>query len=195
MADTTVSQLTPIVKENNGICVHSLGSTPAVLSTEVARHFQRRHQHILRDIDRIMSMCPKSFTATNFGRSDYQDSTGRSVRAFLLTRDALSLLVMGMTGKAAIMWKLRYIEAFNEMEGALRQGPQDKLTAVARGIYALTSAQKRRLRSAVRYRKMGLGLKSIAKLLDRDKREIACLLKAATALGFLAPETREVVNA
>ena len=44
----------------------------------------------------------------------------RKVRLYALTRDALSLLVMGMTGKAAIIWKLRYIEAFNAMEARLR---------------------------------------------------------------------------
>lgn len=60
---------------------------------------------------------------------------------------------MGMTGKAAIMWKLRYIEAFNAMEAALRQGPAERLTAVARSLYALSPSKKRRLRSAVRYRK------------------------------------------
>lgn len=187
MADTPVSQLTPIVKENNGIRFESLNGVPAVLSTDVARHFQKRHTNILRDIDRLRSILPKSFTALNFEPSNYQDSTGRSVRAFLLTRDALSLLVMGMTGKTAIMWKLRYIEAFNEMEAALRQGPAEKLTAMARGIYALNPAKKRRLRSAVRYRKLGLGVHAIAKLLDSDSREIFRLLKAAVVLGFLEP--------
>lgn len=28
---------------------------PTCLSTDVARHFQRRHSHILRDIDRLCS--------------------------------------------------------------------------------------------------------------------------------------------
>lgn len=90
MAEKTVSQLAPFVKENNGIRFHSLGSAPAVLSTEVARHFQRRHQHVLRDIDKIRSICPKSFSASNFGRADYTDAQGKSRPAFLLTRDALS---------------------------------------------------------------------------------------------------------
>ena len=122
MADTTVSQLTPIVKENNSIRFHSLGSAPAVLSTEVARHFQKRHSHILRDIERLCSILPKSFREPNF-RLTLNDVPGpngsiRQERAFLLTRDALSLLVMGMTGKAAILWKLRYIEAFNALEAA-----------------------------------------------------------------------------
>lgn len=121
MADTTVSQSAPIVKENNGIRFHSLGSTPAVLSTEIARHFQKRHSHILREIDRLRSLLPKTFIEPNFGRIELSTSVGfgtRKDKAYLLTRDALSLLVMGMTGKAAIMWKLRYIEAFNALEAA-----------------------------------------------------------------------------
>ena len=187
MAGITVSQLTPIVKENNGIHFESLNGVPAVLSSDVARHFQKRHFHILRDIDRLRSICPKSFNATNFGPVELSDAKGEKRRAFLLTRDALSLLVMGMTGKAAIMWKLRYIEAFNEMEAALRQRPQTQVQALARSLYSLNPAKKRRLRSAVRYRKLGLGVHAIAKLLDSDSREIFRLLKAAVVLGFLEP--------
>lgn len=191
MADTTVSQLTPIVKENNGIRFLSLGSAPAVLSTEVARHFQKRHSHILRDIERLRSILPKSFREPNFGLTlnDVPGPNGsiRQERAFLLTRDALSLLVMGMTGKAAILWKLRYIEAFNALEAALRERPQEQVQALARSLYSLNPAKKRRLRSAVRYRKLGLGVHAIAKLLDSDSREIFRLLKAAVVLGFLEP--------
>ena len=187
MADTTISQLAPIVKENNGIRFESLNGIPAVLSTEVARHFQKRHSHILRDIERLRSILPKSFNAPNFGPVDQTDAKGEKRRAFLLTRAALSLLVMGMTGKAAIMWKLRYIEAFNEMEAALRERPQTQVPTLARSMYSLNRANKRRLRSAVRYRKMGLGVHAIAKLLDSDSREIFRLLKAAVVLGFLEP--------
>lgn len=61
MAGTTASQSTPIVKENNGIRFHPLGLAPTVLSTDVARNFQKRHTNILRDIDRLRSICPKSF--------------------------------------------------------------------------------------------------------------------------------------
>lgn len=94
---------------------------PTCLSTDVALHFQKKHLHVLRDIDRIISLLPRAFTESNFGSSEYTDKTGRRLRAFRLTRDAFSLLVMGMTGPAAIRWKLRYIEAFNRMEQALHQ--------------------------------------------------------------------------
>lgn len=45
----------------------------------------------------------------------------RKDRAYLLTRDGFSLLVMGFTGAAAVRWKIRYIEAFNALEAAVRE--------------------------------------------------------------------------
>lgn len=216
MAANSLSQVTSPVKSGNPIHIDFLnGETPVVSSLDVARHFQRRHSHILRDIDRLRSILPKSFTAPNFGLSEYTDSTGRKLTAYLLTRDAFSLLVMGMTGKAAILWKLRYIEAFNALEAAAlenradlaresgyRQGLDEGRAATlpevkaaeakarqdtARLFWRLGPARKRRLRSAVRYRKMGLGIHDIAKLLDVDNREISSLLDAAEALGLLPP--------
>jgi len=217
MAENSVSQVTSPVKSGNSIHIDFLNNeTPVVSSLDVARHFQRRHSHILRDIDRLRSILPKSFTAPNFGLSEYTDPTGRKLTAYLLTRDAFSLLVMGMTGKAAILWKLRYIEAFNALEAAVlenrmdlaresgyRQGmdegraealPEVKAAEAkaqrdtARLFWRLGPARKRRLRSAVRYRRMGLGIAAIAKLLDVNNREISNLLKAAEALGEL-PQT------
>jgi len=50
---------------------------PTCLSTDVALHFQKKHLHILRDIDRLKSLLPNSFTESNFGFSEYTDKTGR----------------------------------------------------------------------------------------------------------------------
>ncbi len=214
MADNSLSQVASPVKSGNVIHIDFLNDeTPVVLSTDVARHFQRRHSHILRDIDRLCSILPKSFNAPNFGRVEIIDIKGEKRRAYQLTRDAFSLLVMGMTGKAAILWKLRYIEAFNALEAAALenhaelaresgylQGLDEGRAAVlpelkaaeakaqretARLFWKLGPARKRRLRSAVRYRRMGLGIHAIAKLLDVSSREISALLKAADALERL----------
>ncbi|MBQ3059549.1 MAG: Rha family transcriptional regulator [Desulfovibrio sp.] len=94
---------------------------PTCLSTDVALHFQKKHKNLLRDIDRIKSLSPASFSGLNFEPAEYTDKQGKPRLAYRLTRDAFSLLVMGMTGPAAIRWKLRYIEAFNRMEQALHQ--------------------------------------------------------------------------
>ncbi len=211
MVENTISQATPIVKNTDGIRFLSIGSMPAVLSTEVARHFQKKHTNILRDIDRLRSILPKTFVELNFELMfrvvDAGDGATRKVRQFALTRDALSLLVMGFTGKAAIMWKLRYIEAFNAMEQALyenirreaRTGGAEAVKAACRQartetaqlFWRLGPVQKRRVRQAVRYHAMGLGKHSIAKLLDVDGREVSRLLKAAQALGWLGENTAE----
>lgn len=124
MAQAIVSQFAPTVKESDTIHFDYInGQRPVVLSTDVARHFHRKHQHVLRDIDRLRSMLPESFHASNFGLMQIEVKIGngatRKDRAFHLTRDGFSLLVMGFTGKAAIMWKLRYIEAFNSLEAAV----------------------------------------------------------------------------
>lgn len=59
----------------------------------------------------------------------------------------------------------------------------------------MNPAKKRRLRSAVRFRRLGLDIGSIAKLLDSAPREVSRLLKAAVTLGFLAPATPEARHA
>lgn len=197
-----MSQLCFPIPASDGISFRSLGAAPAVLSTDVARHFQKKHCHVLREIDRLRSICPKSFNASNFGCTliDVPGPNGavRQERAYLLTRDALSLLVMGFTGKAAIVWKLRYIEAFNAMEDNLRRMaalerpaprvlPQTERQEIARLVWRLGPAKKRRLRAIVRYRNMGLGKQAIAKLLDCHGREVSALLKTADALGWLPP--------
>jgi anti-repressor protein len=77
----------------------------------VAEAFGKRHDHVLRDIDTIL-------TSPNLGplwfRSvDYLDAKGESRRAFDLTRQGFTLLVMGWTGERAMAFKVRYIEAFD----------------------------------------------------------------------------------
>ena len=206
MADTTVSQLAPIVKENNGIRFESLNGAPAVLSTDVARHFQKRHTNILRDIDRLRSICPKSFHQLNFEPVEQLDAKGEKRRAFLLTRDALSLLVMGMTGKAAIMWKLRYIEAFNQMEARLQGSVPPAALPVAeearlKASYidglregrrlAARADRLRLLERVLHYRRMGLSLRDICKLMGVAHQRIADLLGTGRRLGIALPDAKD----
>lgn len=52
---------------------------PAVTSQQVAEAFGKEHRHVLRDIRETIDKCSESFTAPNFGLSEYTDSTGRSL--------------------------------------------------------------------------------------------------------------------
>lgn len=97
-----------------------INGKPAILSTEIANRFNKKHCHVLRDIDTLRSILPCDFVEANFLKIHYDAKIGngaiRKEIAWLLTRDAFSLLAMGLTGKAAVIWKLRYIEAFNALE-------------------------------------------------------------------------------
>lgn len=90
---------------------------PVTSSLDVAEKFEKRHDAVLRSIRSLE--CSQKFIAHNFVEITYLDSRGRSQPMFQITRDGFSFLAMGFTGKAAAIWKERYIEAFNAMEKEL----------------------------------------------------------------------------
>lgn len=90
-------------------------------SREVAEKFEKRHDHVLRDIDKLISDSP-DLGSEMFVESTYQTSRGKTYKCYLMNRDGFSLLAMGFTGAKALEWKLKYIKAFNEMEEQLKAG-------------------------------------------------------------------------
>lgn len=135
MAENTVSTLVPFGNQNDPIHISFLdGKVPAVSSIDVARHFSKKHCHVLRDINNLMQVLPPAFIESNFGLNEHKDKIGRTLSAYLLTREAFSLLVMGFTGKAAIRWKLAYIEAFNALEeqASISREEHQRLLSLAR---------------------------------------------------------------
>ena len=89
----------------------------------VADVFDKKHKHVLRDLKKITE--PKSglseeFVNNNFKKSEYQDSTGRKLPCYFLTRDGFTVLVMGYLGEKAMHFKELYIRRFNEMEEQIR---------------------------------------------------------------------------
>lgn len=93
---------------------------PVASSVTVAEHFEKKHKHVLDAIQRIINEVPLDFNEPNFRPVDYLDAKGERRPAYELSRDGFTLLAMGFTGKKALAWKLKYIEAFNAMEAALR---------------------------------------------------------------------------
>ena len=92
---------------------------PAVTSLQVAEAFGKEHRHVLRDIRETIDKCSESFTAPNFGLSEYTDSTGRKLPLYLLSKDGLMMVTMGYTTPEAMRVKEAYIARFNEMEREL----------------------------------------------------------------------------
>lgn len=112
------------------VSLHS--GRPATTSLEVAKFFGKRHDHVLRDIDALLSQLPENSLQPNFGETYQEQETPlgvKQVRVFILYRDGFMLLVMGYTGKKALGVKLAYIEAFNRMEAELAARRQTALSA------------------------------------------------------------------
>lgn len=82
-----------------------------VSSKTVSNDFKKRHDNVLRDIENIKK------DVLNFEEmfieEKVSDSYGRPQKAYLMNRDGFSLLAMGFTGKEAMEWKVKYIQAFN----------------------------------------------------------------------------------
>lgn len=88
-------------------------------SLDVAEHFGKRHKNMIQNIKRLAEN--SADVKALFKVQTYTDSYGREQKKYYMNRDGFSLLVMGFTGKEAIEWKLKYIEAFNRMEQLLAQ--------------------------------------------------------------------------
>lgn len=82
----------------------------------VAEMFEKRHDSVLRSIDKLLETLHKNGERKMFILSRRKADDGQFHRMYYMNRDGFSLLVMGFTGKKALEWKLKYIEAFNMME-------------------------------------------------------------------------------
>lgn len=108
--------MSPLVEIRNQQAVTS--------SLLVCEKFGKRHDNVMRDIENIIGGLLKIEdthpTEMFFLESYINEQNGQKYLQYLMNRDGFSLLVMGFTGKKALEWKLKYIEAFNQMEEKLK---------------------------------------------------------------------------
>lgn len=81
----------------------------------------RGDKHINGLIDNLFECDSRVNTRQYFILDSYKDSSGRTNKMYLLSRDGFTLLVMGFTGRDALDWKLKYLGAFNQMERLLME--------------------------------------------------------------------------
>lgn len=98
--------------------VHQSGGRLIVTSLEISNHFGRQHKNVVQAIENLD--CSAEFARLNFKLCSYTDGNQRQRPMYEITRDGFTFLCMGFTGQQAAVWKERYIEAFNQMEAALR---------------------------------------------------------------------------
>lgn len=97
-------------------------------SLKIAEVFGKEHKNVLRDIESYKKDV-LNFEQM-FDESETFDSYNRERKIYLLNRDGFTLLAMSFTGKKALEFKLKYIEAFNRMESnqiAIPTNPMEAL--------------------------------------------------------------------
>lgn len=90
-------------------------------SLVVAENFGKQHKHVLDAIEsKIQSAENLAYYKTMFSKGSYKDSRGRNQRIYFMNRDGFVFIAMGFNGRRADEFKLKYIEAFNQMEEQLK---------------------------------------------------------------------------
>ncbi|MDU4325875.1 MAG: ORF6C domain-containing protein [Clostridium celatum] len=109
-----------------------------VTSRQVAEDFGKEHKNVVRAIENLTA---QNSAVKNIMIESKFEHRGNEYTEYLLTRDGFSLLVMGFTGSRALEWKLKYIEAFNNMEQAIKN-PYSHLSKEVQAIFALDHKQQ-----------------------------------------------------
>ena len=102
----------------NDIILSTQNGEPVASSREVAKRFGKEHKNVLTAIRQLLVA---ENSATKFFHETTFEYRGQKFPEYLMNRDGFSLLAMGFTGKEAVQWKLKYIEAFNQMEKQLAE--------------------------------------------------------------------------
>lgn len=90
-------------------------------SLQVAETFGKSHQHVLRDLDNLKEGV-QNWTDLFYEDAYIHPQNKQQYRVIYMNRDGFTLLAMGFTGKKALTFKLKYIEAFNSMEKQIQTG-------------------------------------------------------------------------
>lgn len=135
------------------IILSTQNGEPVVSSLQIAENFGKSHDNVLKGIENLIGGLvkindtpglPKNGDTPMFYKTEYtHKQNGQTYPMYLMNRDGFSLLVMGFTGKAALEWKLKYIQAFNEMEKKLATPQMPKLSKELQALFLLDDRTQR----------------------------------------------------
>lgn len=173
------------------IILSTQNGEPVASSRQIAESFGKEHKSVLRSVEDLVAQncaAKSMFYETTF------ENRGKQYPMYLMNRDGFSLLVMGFTGKAALEWKLKYIQAFNEMEKNLSTPQMPKLSKEMQALFLLddrTQRQEQRLTAlentmTVDYNQQRVLRKSIS-------RSVICALGDENAPAYIDNHVRSKV--
>ena len=173
------------------IILSTQNGEPVASSRQIAESFGKEHKSVLRSVEDLVAQncaAKSMFYETTF------ENRGKQYPMYLMNRDGFTLLAMGFTGKAALEWKLKYIQAFNEMEKKLNASQMPKLSKEMQALFLLddrTQKQEQRLTAlentmTVDYNQQRVLRKSIS-------RSVICALGDENAPAYIDNHVRSKV--
>ena len=114
-------------------------------SLQVAKVFEKRHDRVIRAIE--AKMADPNFGASGmFTKGAFTDASGKSNKMYYMNRDGFTFIAFGFTGTKADQFKLKYIDAFNQMEKQLQQQKPltlpEQISLIAKGYESLSADVK-----------------------------------------------------
>jgi Rha family phage regulatory protein len=97
-------------------------------SLVLAEAFDKKHKNVIQTIEAKINTAENSALLKNmFVEDSYTASNGKQNKMYYLNRDGFTFIAMGFTGKKADEFKLKYIDAFNQMEEQIKNKSQFRL--------------------------------------------------------------------
>lgn len=113
-------------------------------SREVAEMTDKRHDHLMRDIDlyvSVLNQSPDLGADQFFIESSYSAGTGRTYRCYLLTRKGCDMVANKMTGEKGILFTATYVSRFDEMEKNLQKQDITSLSPLLQTLIQMETRQ------------------------------------------------------
>lgn len=116
---------------------------PVTSSLQVAESFDKEPSKVNRSIEKILTESGTPKMASEFFRPGTYLSRGKQYPMYYMTRDGFTLLAMGFTGKKAMQFKIKYIDAFNKMEQQIQNGGFNVPTSMSEALRLAADQQDR----------------------------------------------------
>ena len=89
----------------------------------ISKVFEKRHDHIMRDIRNLQKKFVELHLedTPNFGEIIYKDNRNRHQTMFTMDREGFIYLVTSFTGDKALIFRNKFINAFNKMEAYIKE--------------------------------------------------------------------------
>lgn len=178
-------------------------------SRQVAEVFDKRHSDVVRAIEnKIENLTSQNCEVKNMFYQKSYSHRGNTYKEYLLNRDGFSFIVMGFTGKKADEWKLKYIEAFNQMEKTIKEELTPQVEIDSNFMYQIAQEMEEKEKQikemkpkalfadAVTTSKTSILIGELAKLISQNGVEIGQnrLFKWLRTNGFLIRRQGESYN-